>query len=61
MSLSVSRPQEIAHFLSVASCDSLPLTRLEGLKDLRRQLHNNKSQIRPLLRECLGQRGGGLP
>uniref|UniRef100_A0A8C7HIJ7 non-specific serine/threonine protein kinase n=1 Tax=Oncorhynchus kisutch TaxID=8019 RepID=A0A8C7HIJ7_ONCKI len=45
--------QEIAHFLSVASCDSLPLTRLEGLKDLRRQLHNNKSQIRPLLRECL--------
>uniref|UniRef100_A0A4W5QBH6 non-specific serine/threonine protein kinase n=1 Tax=Hucho hucho TaxID=62062 RepID=A0A4W5QBH6_9TELE len=43
--------QEIAHFLSVASCDSLPLTRLEGLKDLRRQLHNNKSQIRPLLRE----------
>ncbi|XP_019903465.2 serine-protein kinase ATM isoform X2 [Esox lucius] len=44
--------QEIAHFLSVALCDSLPLTRLEGLKELRRQLHNNKPQIRQLLREC---------
>uniref|UniRef100_A0A6Q2X681 non-specific serine/threonine protein kinase n=1 Tax=Esox lucius TaxID=8010 RepID=A0A6Q2X681_ESOLU len=43
--------QEIAHFLSVALCDSLPLTRLEGLKELRRQLHNNKPQIRQLLRE----------
>ncbi|KAM6933084.1 serine-protein kinase ATM [Xenentodon cancila] len=44
--------QEIAHFLSVASCDSLPLTRLEGLKDLTRQLHHNKGQIRELLKEC---------
>ncbi|CAB1347968.1 unnamed protein product, partial [Coregonus sp. 'balchen'] len=42
---------EIAHFLSV--------TRLEGLKDLRRQL-NNKSQIRQLLRECLEATGSCL-
>ncbi|XP_042342685.1 serine-protein kinase ATM [Plectropomus leopardus] len=44
--------QEIAHFLSVTSCDSLPLTRLEGLKELTRQLHDNKAQIRELLKEC---------
>ncbi|TDH15077.1 hypothetical protein EPR50_G00027380 [Perca flavescens] len=44
--------QEIAHFLSVTSCDSLPLTRLEGLKELTRQLHDNKGQIRELLKEC---------
>ncbi|XP_045929347.1 serine-protein kinase ATM isoform X1 [Micropterus dolomieu] len=44
--------QEIAHFLSVMSCDSLPLTRLEGLKELTRQLHDNKGQIRELLKEC---------
>ncbi|KAK2847025.1 hypothetical protein Q5P01_010024 [Channa striata] len=44
--------QEIIHFLSVASCDSLPLTRLEGLKDLSKQLHENKGQIRELLKEC---------
>uniref|UniRef100_A0A665TGJ9 non-specific serine/threonine protein kinase n=1 Tax=Echeneis naucrates TaxID=173247 RepID=A0A665TGJ9_ECHNA len=44
--------QEIVHFLSVASCDSLPLTRLEGLKDLSKQLHGNKGQIRELLKEC---------
>ncbi|KAF3847994.1 hypothetical protein F7725_021022 [Dissostichus mawsoni] len=43
---------EIAHFLSVTSCDSLPLTRLEGLKELTRQLHDNKDQIRELLKEC---------
>uniref|UniRef100_A0A8D0A1H1 non-specific serine/threonine protein kinase n=1 Tax=Sander lucioperca TaxID=283035 RepID=A0A8D0A1H1_SANLU len=46
--------QEIAHFLSVTSCDSLPLTRLEGLKELTRQLHDNKGQIRELLKECQG-------
>uniref|UniRef100_A0A3P8TVD2 non-specific serine/threonine protein kinase n=1 Tax=Amphiprion percula TaxID=161767 RepID=A0A3P8TVD2_AMPPE len=46
--------QEIDHFLSVTSCDSLPLTRLEGLKDLTRQLHDNKGQIRELLKECHG-------
>ncbi|KAI1893429.1 hypothetical protein AGOR_G00123630 [Albula goreensis] len=44
--------QEIEYFLSVSSCDSLPLTRLEGLKDLRRQLSTHKDQIRGLLREC---------
>ncbi|XP_061575088.1 serine-protein kinase ATM [Cololabis saira] len=44
--------QEIAHFLSVASCDCLPLTRLEGLKDLTRQLHHSKDQIPELLKEC---------
>ncbi|XP_038141476.1 serine-protein kinase ATM [Cyprinodon tularosa] len=44
--------QEIMHFLSASSCDSLPLTRLEGLKELTRQLHGNKDQIRELLKEC---------
>ncbi|XP_029027107.1 serine-protein kinase ATM isoform X2 [Betta splendens] len=44
--------QEITHFLSVASCDSLPLTRLEGLKELTRKLHDNKGQIKELLKEC---------
>ncbi|XP_033952949.1 serine-protein kinase ATM [Pseudochaenichthys georgianus] len=44
--------EEIAHFLSVTSCDSLLLTRLEGLKELTRQLHDNKDQIRELLKEC---------
>ncbi|XP_054470748.1 LOW QUALITY PROTEIN: serine-protein kinase ATM [Anoplopoma fimbria] len=44
--------QEVARFLSVTSCDSLPLTRLEGLKELTRQLHDNKGQIRELLKEC---------
>ncbi|XP_067102314.1 serine-protein kinase ATM isoform X1 [Osmerus mordax] len=44
--------QEIVHFLSVASCDSLPLTRLEGLKDLSRQLRTNKAHVTELLQEC---------
>lgn len=52
--LHVSLSQEIVHFLSVMSCDSLPLTRLEGLKELTRQLHDNKEQIRELLKECRG-------
>lgn len=46
--------QEISHFLSVDSCDSLPLTRLEGVKELSRQLHDNKGQIRELLKESHG-------
>ena len=46
--------QEIVHFLSVASCDSLPLTRLEGLKDLSRQLRTNKTHVTELLQECHG-------
>uniref|UniRef100_A0A8C2EAP5 non-specific serine/threonine protein kinase n=1 Tax=Cyprinus carpio TaxID=7962 RepID=A0A8C2EAP5_CYPCA len=44
--------QEIEHFLSVTSCDSLPLARLEGLKDLKRQLQTHKQQIGQLLKEC---------
>lgn len=44
--------QEIEHFLSMTSCDSLPLTRMEGLKDLKRQLHTHKQQIEQLLKEC---------
>ncbi|CAN9511502.1 unnamed protein product [Ophioblennius macclurei] len=44
--------REISHFLLVTSCDSLPLTRLEGLKDLTRQLHENKGQVLELLKEC---------
>ncbi|XP_065137946.1 serine-protein kinase ATM [Paramisgurnus dabryanus] len=47
--------QEIEHFLSVTSCDSLPLTRLEGLKDLKRLLHSHKQQIGQLLKECHSQ------
>lgn len=49
------RPQEIVHFLSVRSCDTLPLTRLEGLKELSRQLGQNKAEIRALLKECHGK------
>ncbi|KAM8853870.1 serine-protein kinase ATM [Synchiropus picturatus] len=44
--------EEISHFLSVKSCDSLPLTRLEGVKELSRKLHEHKDQIRELLKEC---------
>ncbi|XP_053342610.1 serine-protein kinase ATM isoform X1 [Clarias gariepinus] len=44
--------EEIEHFLSVTLCDSLPLTRMEGLKDLKRQLHTHKQQIEQLLKEC---------
>lgn len=44
--------QEIAHFLSVTPCESLPLTRLEGLKELARQLHVHKKQVKELLKEC---------
>ncbi|XP_070685735.1 serine-protein kinase ATM [Pempheris klunzingeri] len=52
--------QEIAHFLSATSCDSLPLTRLEGLKELTRQLHDNKGQIRELLKECHAEPTDGV-
>uniref|UniRef100_A0A8C9TQE6 non-specific serine/threonine protein kinase n=1 Tax=Scleropages formosus TaxID=113540 RepID=A0A8C9TQE6_SCLFO len=44
--------QEIDHFLAVSSCDALPMTRLEGLKDLKRQLRAHKGQIKNLLWEC---------
>ncbi|KAG2457109.1 ATM kinase, partial [Polypterus senegalus] len=43
--------EEIKHFLSVSSCDSLPITRLEGLIDLKKQLQLHKEQMRELLKE----------
>ncbi|XP_008053488.1 serine-protein kinase ATM [Carlito syrichta] len=42
--------EEINHFLSVSVYDALPLTRLEGLKDLRRQLELHKDQMMDLMR-----------
>ncbi|XP_004614157.2 serine-protein kinase ATM [Sorex araneus] len=42
--------EEINHFLSVSVYDALPLTRLEGLKDLRRQLEQHKDQMLDLMR-----------
>ncbi|KAM8821480.1 serine-protein kinase ATM [Eudromia elegans] len=42
--------EEINHFLSVSVCDSLPLTRLEGLYDLRKQLEKYKDQMKDLLK-----------
>ncbi|GAB5577043.1 serine-protein kinase ATM isoform X1 [Prionailurus iriomotensis] len=42
--------EEINHFLSVSVYDALPLTRLEGLKDLRRQLAQHKDQMMDLMR-----------
>nr|XP_033803696.1 serine-protein kinase ATM isoform X2 [Geotrypetes seraphini] len=43
--------KEINHFLSVSVCDSLPLTRLEGLNDLRKQLSQHKDQMKQLVKE----------
>uniref|UniRef100_A0A4W3IE35 non-specific serine/threonine protein kinase n=1 Tax=Callorhinchus milii TaxID=7868 RepID=A0A4W3IE35_CALMI len=45
--------KEICHFLSVSSCDSLPLTRLEGLNDLKKQLEQHKQDIKQLLKDIL--------
>ncbi|XP_028818161.1 serine-protein kinase ATM isoform X2 [Denticeps clupeoides] len=42
--------KKIVHFLSVTSCDSLPRTRLEGMKDLQRLLHSRR-QVGQLLRD----------
>uniref|UniRef100_A0A2K6FTV4 non-specific serine/threonine protein kinase n=1 Tax=Propithecus coquereli TaxID=379532 RepID=A0A2K6FTV4_PROCO len=42
--------EEINHFLSVSVYDALPLTRLEGLKDLRRQLEQHKDEMMDLMR-----------
>ncbi|XP_061847968.1 serine-protein kinase ATM isoform X4 [Colius striatus] len=42
--------EEINHFLSVGICDSLPLTRLEGLYELRKQLEQYKDQMKDLLK-----------
>ncbi|EHB14073.1 Serine-protein kinase ATM [Heterocephalus glaber] len=47
---SFSLLEEINHFLSVSVYDALPLTRLEGLKDLRRQLEQHKDQMMNLMR-----------
>uniref|UniRef100_UPI00398E438B serine-protein kinase ATM n=1 Tax=Pristiophorus japonicus TaxID=55135 RepID=UPI00398E438B len=44
--------EEISHFLSVSSCDSLPLTRLVGLNDLKKQLELHKEDTKNLLKEC---------
>ena len=41
-------------FLSVSAYDALPLTRLEGLKDLRRQLEQHKDQMMDLMRASQG-------
>ncbi|NXU56060.1 ATM kinase, partial [Turnix velox] len=45
-----SLSEEIHHFLSVSVCDSLPLTRLEGLNDLCKQLEQYKDQMKDLLK-----------
>ncbi|XP_069496513.1 serine-protein kinase ATM isoform X1 [Ambystoma mexicanum] len=42
--------EEINHFLSVSVCDSLPLTRLEGLNDVKKQLEEHKNQMKELLK-----------
>ncbi|XP_042538698.1 serine-protein kinase ATM [Dipodomys spectabilis] len=42
--------EEINHFLSVSVYDALPLTRLEGLKELRRQLEQHKDQMMDLMK-----------
>ncbi|RMC07330.1 hypothetical protein DUI87_16789 [Hirundo rustica rustica] len=42
--------EEINHFLSVGVGDSLPLTRLEGLYDLRKKLEQYKDQMKDLLK-----------
>lgn len=46
--------QEINHFLSVGVCDSLPVTRLEGLYYLRKQLEQYKEQMKDLLKNFQG-------
>ncbi|KAM4796105.1 serine-protein kinase ATM [Rhinophrynus dorsalis] len=43
--------EEVDHFLSVRVCDSLPLTRLEGLNDLRKQLELHKDEMKELVRD----------
>nr|XP_014351298.1 PREDICTED: serine-protein kinase ATM [Latimeria chalumnae] len=44
--------EEINHFLSISYCDSLPLTRLEGLNELKKQLEQHKDQMKELIKEC---------
>ncbi|KAM8974926.1 serine-protein kinase ATM [Pelodytes ibericus] len=43
--------EEVNHFQSVSVSDSLPLTRLEGLNDLRKQLEQHKDQMKDLVRD----------
>uniref|UniRef100_A0A6J0UF85 non-specific serine/threonine protein kinase n=1 Tax=Pogona vitticeps TaxID=103695 RepID=A0A6J0UF85_9SAUR len=43
--------EEINHFLSINNSDSLPLTRVEGLNDLRKQLEDHKEQMKYLMKE----------
>ncbi|ELK38230.1 Serine-protein kinase ATM [Myotis davidii] len=52
--------EEINHFLSVSVYDALPLTRLEGLKDLRRQLEQHKDQMVELMRASQGNPQDGI-
>ncbi|XP_070480934.1 serine-protein kinase ATM isoform X2 [Equus przewalskii] len=52
--------EEINHFLSVSKYDALPLTRLEGLKDLRRQLEQHKDQMMDLMRASQDNPQGGI-
>ncbi|NXH12272.1 ATM kinase, partial [Bucco capensis] len=44
--------EEMRHFLSVGVCASLPLTRLEGLYSLHKQLEQHKEQMKELLKHC---------
>ncbi|MEE6472818.1 hypothetical protein FKM82_009734 [Ascaphus truei] len=46
--------KEVNHFLSVSVCETLPLTRLEGLNDLRKQLERHKDQMKELVRDFQG-------
>ncbi|XP_028903598.1 serine-protein kinase ATM isoform X1 [Ornithorhynchus anatinus] len=52
--------EEINHFLSVSVCDSLPLTRLEGLNDLRKKLEQHKDQMKDLIKESQENPYGGV-
>ncbi|XP_057694572.1 serine-protein kinase ATM isoform X1 [Corythoichthys intestinalis] len=48
----VTLRQEISHFLSVTTFDSLPLTRQEGLRQLSQKLHDGKTEIKEMIKEC---------
>ncbi|XP_053564522.1 serine-protein kinase ATM [Bombina bombina] len=52
--------EEINHFLSISICDTLPLTRLEGLNDLRKQLERHKDEIKDLVRDFQGTPHDGV-
>ncbi|KAM9320664.1 serine-protein kinase ATM [Gastrophryne carolinensis] len=46
--------EEINHFLSVSVSDSLPLTRLEGLNELKKQLELHKDEMKSLAHDFQG-------